>query len=68
MVLQILVFCQKAQMSISNGSRGEFNGKFTAKICFPIGYFILPFADADIWSQKSLHTIDKYLDHMLVKF
>ena len=43
----------------------SFNGKFTTKIDFPIGYFI---ADADIGSLKSLHTLlDKYLDHMLVK-
>ena len=45
----------------------SFNGKFTVKIDFPIGYFT--FADADIGSLKSLHTLfDKYLDHMLVKF
>ena len=25
-------------------------------------------ADADIGGQKSLHTFDKYLNHMLVKF
>ena len=44
--------------------------KCTAKIDFPIGYFMLPYiADTDIGSLKSLHTIfDKYLDHMLVKF
>ena len=30
---------------------------------------MLPFADADIGSLKSLHTLfDKFLDHMLVKF
>ena len=46
-----------------------FNGKFTAKIDFPIGYFYITIADADIGSLKSLHTLfDKYLDHMLVKF
>ena len=45
----------------------SFNGKFTAKIDFPIGYFT--FSDADIGSLKSLHTLfDKYLDHMLVEF
>ena len=50
-------------------ARKSFNGKFTAKIDFPIGHFILTIADADIGSIKSLHTlIDKYLDHMLVKF
>ena len=49
----------------------SFNGKFTVKIDFPIGYFILPLGptDADIESLKSLHTLfDKYLDQMLVKF
>ena len=49
----------------------SFNGKFTAKIDFPIkGIVMLPSkADADIGSLKSLHTLfDKYLDHMLVKF
>ena len=43
--------------------------KCTAKIDFPIRYFMLHIADADIGSLKSLHTLfDKYLDHMLVKF
>ena len=48
----------------------SYNGKFTAKIDFPLGHFILPsIADADIGSLKSLHTLfDKYLDHMLVNF
>ena len=40
-----------------------FNGKFTAKIDFPIGYFIgyrvfyITIANADIGSLKSLHTL-----------
>ena len=59
-------------VSISNGIAGKsFNGKFTAKIDFPLGYFTLgpTIADADIGSLKSLHTLfDKYLEHMLVKF
>ena len=47
----------------------SFNGKFTAKIDFPIGVFYITIADADIGSLKSLHTLfDKYLDYMLVKF
>ena len=47
----------------------SFNGKFTAKMDFPILYFYVTIADANIWSRKSLHTIfDKYLDQMLVKF
>ena len=49
----------------------SFNGKFTANIDFPLGYFTLDptIADADIGSLKSLHTLfDKYLEHMLVKF
>ena len=46
----------------------SFNGKFTAKIDFPIGYFVT-IADTDIESLKSLHTLsNRYLDHMLVKF
>ena len=44
----------------------SFNGKFTAKIDFPLGFYIT-IADADIGSLKSLQTLfDKYLDHMLV--
>ena len=47
----------------------SFNGKFTAKIDFSIGYFIFYIADTDIRSLKSLHTLfDRYLDHTLVKF
>ena len=47
----------------------SFNGKFAAKIDFPIGHFMLPLLYADILNLKSLHTLfDKYLDHMLVKF
>ena len=47
----------------------SFNGKFTAKIDFLIGYFIITIADADIGSLKSLHTLfDKYLNHKLVKY
>ena len=45
------------------------NGKVTAKIDFPIGYFILPLLMLTLEVQKSLYTLfDKYLDHMLVKF
>ena len=47
----------------------SFNGKFTAKIDFPIGYFILPDADADIGNlMLSIHYLISILDHMLVKF
>ena len=55
-------------------ARKSFNGKFTAKIDFPIGHFMLPLlmltpGGADIESLKSFHTIfDMYLDHILVKF
>ena len=43
----------------------KFDGKFTVKIDFLIGYF----AEADIGSLKSLHTLfGKYLGHMLLKF
>ena len=58
-----------SNVSISNSIAGKrFNGKFTAKFDFPIGYFIcIIIADADIGSLKST-LFDKYLDHMLVKF
>ena len=47
----------------------SFNGTFTAKIYFPIGYFHITIAHADIGSLTSLHALfDKYLDYMLVKF
>ena len=50
-------------------ARERFNGKFTAKIDFPIEHFMLPNTDAEIGSLKSFHTLfDTYLDHMLVKF
>ena len=49
-------------------ARKSFNGKFTAKINFPIG-ILCYIADADNGSLKSLQTLfDKYLDYMLVKF
>ena len=58
-----------SNVRISNGSRESFNGKFTAKIDFPIRYFMLLFSDADVGSLKSLHILfDKYFDHMLVEF
>ena len=45
------------------------NGKFTAKIDFPIGYFMLPLLLLTFRSLKSLHTLlDKCLNRMLVKF
>ena len=51
-------------------ARKSFNDKFTAKIDFPIGHFMLPFnTDADSGSLKSLHTLfHKYLEHRLVNF
>ena len=55
--------------ALATVARKSFNGKFTAKIDFPIGHFMYTIADADIGSLKSLHTLfDNYLDHMLVKF
>ena len=47
------------------------HSKFTAKIDFPIGYFMLTIAGKKkkIDSKKSLYTLfDTYLDHTLVKF
>ena len=35
----------------------SFNGKFTAKIDFPIGYLCHHIDDADIESPKSLHIL-----------
>ena len=47
----------------------SFNGKFTAKIDFPIELFYKTIADVDVENLKSLHTLfDKYSDHMLVEF
>ena len=56
--------------ALATVARKSFDSKFTAKIDFPIGHFMLPLiADTNIESLKSLHTLfDKYLDHMLVKF
>ena len=49
--------------------KSVLNGKFTAKIDFPIGYIMLPLQMLTLKDKKSLHTLfDKYLDHMLVKF
>ena len=51
--------------------RSFYNVKFdlNVKIDFPIGHFMFPVTDANIWSLKSLYALfDKYLDHMLVKF
>ena len=51
-------------------ARKSCNGKFTAKIDFPIGHFmlILLMLTLEVLSL-SIHTLfDKYLDHMLVKF
>ena len=47
----------------------SFNIKFASKIDFSARVFYITFADADIGSLKSLHTLlDKYLDSMLLKF
>ena len=47
----------------------SFNGKFPAKIDFPIGHFMLPLLMLTL-EVKSLSILifDKYLDHILVKF
>ena len=55
--------------ALATAAGKSFDGKFTVKIDFSIGYFYIVIADADIESLKSLHTLfDKYFDHMLVKF
>ena len=41
----------------------NFNNKFTAKIDFPIGYFYVTIANADIGSLKSLHTLFVFGPH-----
>ena len=57
------------EVSISNGSKESSTANLLRKIGFPIGYFFVTIADADIGNLKFLHTLfDKYLDHMLVKF
>ena len=48
--------------ALATVARKRFNGKFSDRA------FYVTISDADIGSQKSLHTLfDKYLDHMLVK-
>ena len=42
--------------------------KCTAKIDFPIGYFMLPYCWCWHWKSKVSPYIIWYLDHMLVKF
>ena len=41
-----------------------FNGKFTVKIDFPIGYVMLPL----LMLTSEVQSFTKYLDHMPVKF
>ena len=57
--------------ALATVARKSFNGKFTTKIDSDRAFYVT-IADADIGSLKSrshLHTLlDKYLDHMLVKF
>ena len=53
------------QFQHCNGSRGNFNGKFTALL----RVFYITIADDNIGSLKSLLTLfDNYVDHMLVKY
>ena len=40
--------------ALARVARKSFNGKFTAKIDFPVGHFMLTIADADIGSLESL--------------
>ena len=53
--------------ALATVARKSLNGRFTAKIDFPIRHFILPLLMLTLeWKSKSLHTLfDKYLDHML---
>ena len=56
--------------ALATAAPKSFNGKFTAKIDFPIGHFILPLLMLTMKSKISPYIIWhlKYLDHMLVKF
>ena len=56
--------------ALATVAQKNFDGKFTAKIDFPIGHFQnFTVADADIGNLKSLYTLfDKYLEYILVKF
>ena len=58
---------QTFSVSICNGSKEGFcYGKLLQKLIFR---FYVTITDADVGNQKALHTLlDKYLDHMLVKF
>ena len=50
--------------ALATVARKGFNGKFTAKIYFPIRHFTI--ADADIGSLF-IHYFDKYLDYIWTK-
>ena len=56
--------------ALATAAPNSFNGKFTAKIDFPIGHFILLLLMLTMKSKVSPYIILylKYLDHMLVKF
>ena len=56
-------------LALATIARKSFNGKFTAKIDFPIGYCMLPLLMYTLKVKRlSIHYFDKYLDHTLVKF
>ena len=56
--------------ALATAAPKSFNGKFTAKIDFPIGHFILPLLMLTMKSKVSPYIVWylKYLDHMLAKF
>ena len=55
--------------ALASVARKSFNGKFTAKIGFPIGHFMLPLLMLKLEVLSlSIQLFDKYLDHMLVEY
>ena len=52
--------------SFATAARKSFNGKFTAKMDLPIGFYVT-ITDADIRTLQTF-IFDKYLYRMLVKF
>ena len=58
---------QTSNVSISNGTTEQFYWQIYCKNGFSDRALYVIIGDADIGSLKSLH-LDRYLDHMLVKF
>ena len=63
------MYGETLDVNISNGNVKYPSGKSIFAVNLPLKLFTATVANADIGSQKSLHTLfDTYLDHMLVEF